>query len=112
LLQLKILGGVVAVILSRGGGYILWTLMIDFGHSRATDPWDKVYALLNIAGDGSKIVPDYMASAETVYTDVVKMYIANERDMDIIYMHHRGYGDINLPSWVPDWSISGTSTQN
>jgi hypothetical protein len=90
----------------------LQTLMIDFGHSGATDPRDKVYALLDIAKDGSSIVPDYTATVRRVYTDVVKMHIENDRNIDIICTHHRGYNSIELPSWVPDWSVSRASSQN
>jgi hypothetical protein len=86
--------------------------MIDFGHSQATDPRDKVFAYLGIAKDGHMMVPDYTASVQKVYTDIVKSYLNKDQNMNIISKHHRGYNILSLPSWVPDWSISRTSTQN
>jgi hypothetical protein len=90
----------------------LQAVMIDFGHCQATDPRDKVFAYLGIAKDGRMMVPDYTASVQKVYIDVVKFYLKEDQNMDIICAHHRGYNTISLPSWVPDWSIGRTSTQS
>ena len=87
-------------------------VMLDFGHCLATDPRDKVYAYLNLAKDISTVIPDYTASIQRVYTDFAKTYIKEEGNLEIICTHHRGYNSINLPSWVPDWSICRRAVQN
>ena len=120
-----------ALMYSRDGGYdeymhiysfvasinsheksMLRQLMLDFGHCLATDPRDKVYAYLGLANDVHTIVPDYTASIQRVYTDLVKTYIEKEGNLEIICTHHRGYSTIDLPSWVPDWSICRRIRQN
>jgi hypothetical protein len=87
-------------------------LMIDFGHSQATDPRDKIYAFLSVAKDGHEIVPDYTASVQEVYTKVAKVYISKEHNLELVRTHHRGYSHTELPSWVPDWPISRVTRRN
>ena len=79
--------------------------MIDLRHSQATDPRDRVFAYLGIAKDA-------MRSCQIIhYTDVVKVHLNKDRTMEITCTHHRGYSDLELPSWVPDWSINRSSIQ-
>jgi hypothetical protein len=80
-------------------------LMLQFEHYQASDPRDKIYALLDLAGDGESIVPNYNAPLETVYTSLVQVLVQKWKDFDIICKHHRGYNSLNLPSWVPDWTV-------
>lgn len=84
--------------------------------SGATDPRDKVYALLNLADDevAKMIKPDYSAenTVTKVYIDVAKKYVQQRVDQEIFY--HAGIDHLvaGLPSWVPDWSHQTRSTFN
>lgn len=74
---------IVSFLLSKNSkcGIVLRNLMICFGHSQATDPRDKIYAFLGIASDGLETIPDYTASVQQIYTDLVKSYIRKERNL-------------------------------
>lgn len=87
-------------------------LMLDWGHTEATDPRDKVYAFLGLAKDLDTIIPDYNALPRDVYTDLVRRYVEEDGNLEIICTHHRGRNSLTLPSWVPDWSISRPGVHN
>ena len=90
--------------------------------SKATDPRDKIYALLSLGQSG--IQADYSKSVEEVYTDFAISYISQILPdtltrqspkflTDIVYSRfvakllvwlHSTDSVLNLPSWVPDWS--------
>ena len=89
----------------------------------ATDPRDKVFAILNIIplnewpGE-----PDYSKNVVDVFTDVVKHIIHKTKKLEILRSCERtktivGRQDhlrkeyqvswiVDLPSWAPDWSIA------
>jgi hypothetical protein len=73
----------------------------------ATDPRDKVFALLGIATDTEDVIlnPDYEVSVEEVYTRTAQYLL--QRDESIIILHKAGVGNPrkykDLPSWVPQW---------
>ncbi|KAJ8111421.1 hypothetical protein OPT61_g5981 [Boeremia exigua] len=47
-------------------------LLLDFKDQQATDPCDKIYALLGLAVEGAKISVDYHASTEDLLMQVVE----------------------------------------
>ena len=75
----------------------------------ATDPRDKIYALLGLASDraASKIVPDYTSSVAELYKRVA-IYHLQKYGLEFLELA----GDTSLrrvdglPSWCPDWSNS------
>ena len=73
----------------------------------ATDPRDKIYALLGIATDTEDVMlnPDYEASVEEVYARTARYLL--QRDASIVILHKAGTGyprkRERLPSWVPQW---------
>lgn len=75
---------------------------------KCSDLRDKVYALYGLVDlkdslDG--IQPDYTLPVEEVYRKVAKHVIQQEKRLDIWTIGtHRSM--TNLPSWVPDWSVS------
>ena len=86
-------------------------LMFQISHTRsyqATDPRDKVFALLSIVDDEDRaaIEVDYSIDATTLYVDVAWYIIQSTETLDIL--EHAGFGKKlqNLPSWVPDWSLT------
>ena len=82
-------------------------LMRSLRHFQATDPRDKVFALLGIASDSQVLGlrPDYRKSCEEVYTDVTRAFIQNGY-IEILSLSESAKQSIVLPSWVPDWSYT------
>ena len=86
--------------------------------SMSTDPRDKIYALLGFnenltAGKQScePIVPDYTKSVTQVYIEATQYLLETSRNLSILStVEDRTFRELkNLPSWVPDYSVSCTS---
>lgn len=72
----------------------------------ATDPRDKVFAILGLVGnDYSDTLPniDYSNSIDEVYREVASLIITKEKSLDIILAASGSDNGGTLPSWVPDW---------
>lgn len=69
----------------------------------ATDPRDKVFALLGLAHESDRmdIVPDYSKSLEQVYAELAVYLIS--KNINMIYFNTNSPNEAH-PSWVPDWS--------
>ena len=75
--------------------------------SLATDPRDKVFALLGLTFDGRHFVPEpnYIDSVSTSFTDFATALIRSIEGLDFIYLRSANRKlDDKLPSWVPDWT--------
>jgi len=90
--------------------------LIDLLHagrnSFSQDPRDKVYALLSLQTEGSKleIDPDYSKPVQWLFTHVAAELIKTSRSVDIL-SHVRGSAHVpDLPSWVPDWTVTSNET--
>jgi hypothetical protein len=81
-------------------------LMRSFRFFQATDPRDKVFALLGIAQDTQALGlrPDYRKSCEDVYTDLAWAFIRNGY-IEILSLCELPKQIAGLPSWVHDWSL-------
>ena len=96
---------------------LLQTLYMT-GRALASDPRDKVYAILELSKDGRDISPkpDYSLSVEEIYTRLAASIISQTRSLDILCLA----GDAvfsrspiySLPSWVPDWTHRVDRTLN
>ncbi|CAG8958443.1 hypothetical protein HYFRA_00011120 [Hymenoscyphus fraxineus] len=88
------------------------------GPALASDARDKIYAILNLACDSPDIVPhpDYKVSTAETYTQATIKIIENSKCLDILSLAgptvYERVLDIQLPSWVPDFSHRVTSTIN
>jgi hypothetical protein len=76
---------------------------------QASDGRDKIYALLGIATDGSKVIPDYEKPEAELYTEYAIEEIRSTGSVAIINhalldMHYLLEGSGGLPLWVPRWS--------
>jgi hypothetical protein len=86
-------------------------LLQFFRFSSATDPHDKVYALLGLlpqssSDDAERILPDYAKDIETVYLEATWYQLRTRGDLSILG-HVQDASKTNfsrLPSWVPDFS--------
>lgn len=76
---------------------------------RATDPRDYIYSLLShpsATADGTLLAqPNYSISTGQAYTDLALNVIQRTNGLQILAFvdHHEEPGDVNLPTWVPDW---------
>jgi hypothetical protein len=75
-------------------------------YAEATDPRDKIYALLGLTSDGHKIVPlpNYQQPLEQIHEEMTKTMFAMERSLDFICMRGLNCHEDGQPSWVPDWA--------
>jgi hypothetical protein len=87
----------------------LLDLLSGFRRQTATDPRDKVYAMLGMAKEEALFTVDYSASINTVYRNVVQQLVVSTGSLDIIcYAENPSQPpslDNELPSWCPDWSM-------
>lgn len=88
----------------------LVAMMAYVGDCRATDERDRVYSLLGLAKDFKMIRPlDPNSTVEDVYTDLVRSFIKEYNNLDIICYSHlfsnsgSSTDAKKLPSWIPDW---------
>lgn len=85
-------------------------LLYDGREFDATDPRDKVYALMNFRAFGNEkmdITPDYTRSVQDVYTEVALAVIRETNSLRVLTHVENIPGDIagsiEFPSWVPLW---------
>lgn len=79
----------------------------------ATDPRDRVFALLGIATDAGVlgVRPDYSKSCEQVYTELARALLSHGY-FDVlshcIHEPHDGKSNLHFPTWVPNWARKTT----
>lgn len=77
----------------------------------ATNPRDRVYALLGLAARGSRLHPNYTLSKEMVYADATRYVINESQDLTILSIvedTQNGVDSANnysVASWVPNFNI-------
>jgi len=104
----------------KGDGAELDSLLEALARYRrrlATDPRDKVYAIMRMARDvrdasdaanRSLLRVDYSKPAEEVYTDTARFMAETGKALEFLG-HCRLTKNLgSLPSWVPDWSDSNS----
>ena len=83
-------------------------LLYGYRHCLASDPRDKIFALVGIAHrqTAAACSPDYSKDVLEVYRDLAIQLIIAERNPDILTncAYIVGSQVLLLPSWVPDWS--------
>ncbi|KAE9376315.1 HET-domain-containing protein [Stipitochalara longipes BDJ] len=85
---------------------VLFEAMQQF---RATDSRDLIYAFLASRFQNlqpkNRIIPDYNKAVEWVWTDATRRIVADTQSLSIFAAGRGGeQGEIQVPSWVPDWS--------
>jgi hypothetical protein len=93
-------------------GTSLLELVILTRHLQATDPRDKLYALIGMANgvrsSDWEVIPNYNLSAAEVYRLFALWYITRRRNIEMFSLGARNQitspslSEIPLPSWVPD----------
>ncbi|OAA58001.1 heterokaryon incompatibility protein [Niveomyces insectorum RCEF 264] len=110
---------VVALVAARinyqcGAAVTLPELLLAFRALRATEPVDKVYALLNVVPHGAGralLRPDYTRSAAAVFVETARALLRQSLDIlsqncDPVWKRMAR----DLPSWTPDWSCAPRET--
>ena len=94
--------------IQQGRAPALLRLLKAYRDREATDPRDKIYALLGIAGDLSiyRIVPDYSIPFEELYKATTLQFIMVYRSFEVLNLTFGHSKSSNLPSWTPDWRVS------
>ncbi|KAI9154942.1 FAD-linked oxidoreductase ZEB1 [Paramyrothecium foliicola] len=97
----------------------LLPLLRMFRSRQATDPRDKVFALLGLVqywGGQAKIVPDYNMSADRVFWETTITLLKNTKSIDVLVgtlgRHENSTMSQTRPSWVPDWSCPPDTHEN
>ncbi|KAF9771064.1 hypothetical protein IL306_011319 [Fusarium sp. DS 682] len=82
------------------------TLEVDYNVVHATDPRDRIFALLNLAGDKAHFdkFPDYTMTVEEVYRETA-CKVLQQGTIELLMYCQRPKKLPSLPSWVPDWSM-------
>lgn len=75
--------------------------------SLATNPRDKVYALLGITEECDKeaIKPDFNIPIRELYCQIARYFIERDQKLDVLCQAGYRRSIPNLPSWAPDWSV-------
>ncbi|KAJ9618398.1 hypothetical protein H2203_008994 [Taxawa tesnikishii (nom. ined.)] len=86
----------------------LLDLLCRFRNVQATDPRDKIYALHSLAADRD-FVPrvDYSQTVDKVYTQFARYFVKTGKGLQVVVAASLGQEVLGLPSWVPDWTVSG-----
>ncbi|KAG4441307.1 hypothetical protein IFR05_003235 [Cadophora sp. M221] len=87
---------------------MLELLSLVSSYTNATDPRDKVFGLLGLAPDAStlEIKVDYSKKAHEVYEDTARVLLMYGFTDVLSWTLSRLKSEINLPTWVPDFSSS------
>lgn len=75
----------------------------------ATDPRDKIFALLGLLDSAEKqqIHANYGRQSQDIYAEVTSLLIASSASFDLLAIVNHPKSLVNLPSWVPDWTNKG-----
>lgn len=94
-----------------------YNLLCETRLFEATDPRDKVFALVGIPtvdtdpeGSYCFVEPDYSKTTEEVFMDVAKRILAGKPDSlhllgAVQYQPHGCKSTASLPTWVPNWTL-------
>jgi hypothetical protein len=91
--------------------YGLLDLAHEFRAREATNPRDKLYALLGLMPNAEQrgLIPDYNKPFREVYMDFVRSHIFQYQKLAILsFAEYRNHRRLQLPSWCPDVSNSIT----
>jgi hypothetical protein len=75
----------------------------------ATDPRDRIYALLGLCADAAGAPrPDYAMTTAEVYLQYARYFVARGQGPKLREQEGRQRSSMDIPSWVPDWTTNLT----
>ncbi|EGU81605.1 hypothetical protein FOXB_07883 [Fusarium oxysporum f. sp. conglutinans Fo5176] len=102
--------------LGGGSGISLQTLLMEVApYFHATDPRDKIYALMGLSSDihFEDLDLAYTTPVESVFTQAAELILASGKSKSsspLALLSFAGIGNTrtlkNLPTWVPDWATA------
>ncbi|KAK3378626.1 heterokaryon incompatibility protein-domain-containing protein [Lasiosphaeria ovina] len=82
-------------------------VMIRVAHRHASNPRDRIFAVLGFVDDRPGIVPRYDTPVRAVFTDAAMQVIAQRKNLDILsyvsYPVSHAPDPAKWPTWVPAW---------
>jgi hypothetical protein len=89
----------------------LYPMLVRTRTSDATDPRDKLYAILGLVDerDDPRLRPDYTLTVEEVYTKLAMTIITRSQSLDCLGSAGL-VRDHDVPSWVADWTVQHDRT--
>ena len=111
-LGLSSTGHIWMMYLKDAGELPLLRALVRFRELKATDPRDKVYAILGLTPEANAVPIDYNSSLGRVFADTAYALIHLRKDLDVLshVHHHEDYnGSSEFPSWAPRWDEDGIS---
>jgi hypothetical protein len=77
-----------------------WTL-----HTKATDPRDKIFALLGLCYDGFRLVqvPNYKQSLESIIAQMSRLMLSRLRSLELVCLKGISTERNGMPTWAPNW---------
>jgi hypothetical protein len=102
-------GGPKSLLVSRyspkGSAPPLHELLLSHKSKKATDPKDKVYALVGISSCRESFGEiDYSQSMREVFSHTARHIIATSKKLEVICVKPHDINQFDLPTWVPDWT--------
>lgn len=84
-------------------------ILANYRYYKATDPRDKVYALLGLVTETMTDIStcDYFLDTPTVYLQVAKHCVLHRGSLECLGYCNPSLRNSELPSWVPDWRYPG-----
>jgi hypothetical protein len=91
------------------GSLSLYQLLLQYRHRLATDPRDKVVALLALQTNDPNLPAismnvDYSLSTAEVYGSLVIAYLAGYKNLWVLEANSFMHLQSNLPTWAIDWT--------
>jgi hypothetical protein len=86
-----------------------WSLLMlleQFRHAQSTLSRDRLFALLGLASDGNEneFEPDYDSPLEEVVLRFARVFVRQNRGMQLLYRAGISSRSNRFPSWIPDWT--------
>lgn len=85
-------------------------LLSEASTAKCTDPRDRVFGVLSMVAEHDSMVEiqaDYTKMTSEVYQEVSLLLIKRDESLDILSSCNLDDRSTNLPSWVPDWDVTG-----
>ncbi|KAK3075304.1 hypothetical protein LTR53_001505 [Teratosphaeriaceae sp. CCFEE 6253] len=85
---------------------LLAEAMLSTYHFEATDPRDKIYALLGMTLDGADVLPwpSYTDQSREVFRRTTEVMIAREGLTAMMLLARGRVASRDSPTWLPDWT--------